>query len=124
MSGQPSDPPETVRRDPGEDPAERRRSPRIQMPRTGGPVSVVGAAVVNVSAGGMMIESLVPMETDVVLPLRISISGRRCDVSTRVAVCTQAPGEGRKHYRLGLEFVSLSADVRERLAEALHPHPA
>jgi len=92
------------------------------MPRSGGPVSVVGAAVVNVSTGGMMIESLVPMKPDVVLPFRISISGHRCDVSTRVAVCIPAPGEGRKHYRLGLEFVGLSAEVRERLGEALHPH--
>ena len=91
------------------------------MPRSGGPVSVVGAAVVNVSTGGMMIESLVPMKTGVVLSFRISISGRRCDVSTRVAVCNSAPSEGRKHYRLGLEFVGLSTEVRERLGEALHP---
>ena len=92
------------------------------MPRSGGPVSVVGAAVVNVSTGGMMIESLVPMTPDVVLPLRVSIAGQRYDVSTRVAACIPAPGDGRRHYRLGLEFVGLSAEIRERLGEALHGH--
>ena len=37
--------------------AERRRAERVPMPATGGPVSVVGARLVDVSPYGMMIES-------------------------------------------------------------------
>src|SRR5215510_13637631 len=54
---------------------ERRRSERIPVPARGGAISVVGARVVNVSAHGMLIESLVPMERELILTLRVVVAG-------------------------------------------------
>jgi hypothetical protein len=82
-------------------------------------VSVVGAQLLNVSAYGALIESLVPMETDSVMPLRLIVCGVKVDIEARVANCYAVAGEKRRMYRTGLEFVTLPADVRERLAEAL-----
>jgi hypothetical protein len=103
---------------------EQRRSPRYPVPKTGGPVSVVGAKVVNVSSHGLLIESLVAMEAGASLPLRLVILGEKVDVNARVAQCVAAQGEKRRVFKIGLEFVSLPADARERLAEALKPLPA
>jgi hypothetical protein len=97
---------------------EHRRGPRYPAASTSA-VSVVGAQLLNVSAYGALIESLVPMETDAVMPLRLIVSGSKVDIEARVANCYSVPGEKRRVYRTGLEFVSLPADVRERLAEAL-----
>lgn len=107
----------------GPDGIEHRRGPRYPQPPFGGAVSVVGAQLVNVSAYGALIESLVPMETDAVMPLRLIVSGCKVDVEARVANCTAVAGEKRRVYRTGLEFVSIPAEVRERLAEALKVAP-
>ena len=97
---------------------EQRRGQRYPATASSA-VSVVGAQLLNVSAYGVLIESLVPMETDSVMPLRLIISGTKVDVDARVANCYAVAGEKRRVYRTGLEFVSLQPDVRERLAEAL-----
>jgi c-di-GMP-binding flagellar brake protein YcgR len=89
------------------------------MPPTGGLVSVVGARLVNVSAHGMMIESPVPMETDCVLQFRLVVAGEKVDVEARVANCHVRPGEKRKTYGVGLEFVKIPEDARQRLVQAL-----
>ena len=106
---------------------ERRRCARIPMPPTGGPVSVVGARLVDVSPYGMMIESPVPMEEDSVLQFRLAVEGRKADVSARVACCTARAGT-RHAYGVGLEFVELPSDLREQIREVLHrlasAHPA
>lgn len=104
--------------------AEQRRSPRYPVPPFGGAVSVIGAQLVNVSAHGLLIESLVPMETDAVLPLRLSITGSKVDVEARVAQCNAVKGDKRRVYRIGLEFVSLPVKVRERLGEVLKARAA
>ena len=98
---------------------EHRRGPRYPVSPYGGAVSVVGAQLLNVSAYGALIESLVPMETDAVMPLRLIVSGSKVDVEARVANCSAASGEKRRVFRIGLEFVTIPADARERLAEVL-----
>jgi PilZ domain len=107
--------------------AERRRCARIPMAPTGGPVSVVGARLVDVSPYGMMIESPVPMKEDSVLQFRLVVEGRKTDVSARVACCTARPGL-RHAYGVGLEFVDLPSDLREQIRNVLHrlanSHPA
>ena len=107
--------------------AERRRCARIPMAPTGGPVSVVGARLVDVSPYGMMIESPVPMKEDAVLQFRLAVEGRKADVSARVACCTARAGT-RHAYGVGLEFVELPSDLREQIREVLHrlasAHPA
>lgn len=97
---------------------EHRRGPRYPVPPSGA-VSVVGAQLVNVSAYGAQIESLVPMETDAVMPLRLIVCGSKVDIEARVANCYSVQGEKRRMYRTGLEFVSIPAEARERLAEVL-----
>jgi hypothetical protein len=100
---------------------ERRRVERIPMAPTGGPVSVVGARLVDVSPYGMMIESPVPMKEDAVLQFRLVVDGRKIDVSARVACCTARAG--LKHaYGVGLEFVDLPTEVREQIRGVLARH--
>lgn len=96
---------------------ERRRAPRVPM-LPGGPVSVVGAKIVNVSEFGMMIESPVPMERELVLRFRLVVSGEKADVEARVAGCSRRP---RRRFGVGLEFTKIGDDLRRRLVEALHP---
>lgn len=98
---------------------EHRRGMRYPTLPFGDAVSVVGAHLVNISAYGALIESPVPMETDAVMPLRLIISGTKTDIEARVVQCNAAQGEKRRVYRIGLEFVTTAADVRERLSEAL-----
>jgi len=80
-------------------------------------VSVVGATLVNVSAHGVLIESLVAMEADAELPLRLVIKGAKVDIQSRVVQCVAFQGEKRRVYRIGLEFVSPPPELKERLAE-------
>jgi hypothetical protein len=98
--------------------AERRRAERIPMPATGGPVSVVGARLLDVSPYGMMIESPVAMTQDAVLQFRLSVAGQKTDVSARVACCTSRAGV-RHAYGVGLEFLNLPGDVRDQIKDAL-----
>jgi hypothetical protein len=97
---------------------ERRRCARVPMAPTGGPVSVVGARLVDVSPYGMMIESPVPMKEDAVLQFRLAVEGRKTDVSARVACCAARAGV-RHAYGVGLEFVDLPSDVREQIRDVL-----
>jgi hypothetical protein len=100
---------------------ERRRSERVPMPATGGPVSVVGARLVDVSPYGMMIESPLAMSQDAVLKFRLSVEGRKADVSARVACCR--PRAGVRHsYGVGLEFLDLPAEVRDQIRDVLLRH--
>ena len=103
----------------GPDGLDRRRGDRVPMPTTGGPVSVVGARVLNISPFGMMIESLVPLEPDAVLALRLIIGGQKFDVETRVAACTPITGGPRRGFGIGLEFAHLPENVREHLKRVL-----
>jgi hypothetical protein len=91
------------------------------MAPTGGPVSVVGARLVDVSPYGMMIESPVAMKEDAVLQFRLAVEGRKTDVSARVACCTARAGL-RHAYGVGLEFVDLPSDLREQIRDVLHRH--
>lgn len=84
---------------------------------------MVGAQLVNVSPHGALIESLVPMEADAVMPLRLVIAGKKVDVGARVAQCAGTIAGRRRVYRIGLEFVSLPPGVKEQLVAALKPAP-
>ncbi len=103
---------------------EQRRAPRYALPPFGGAVSVVGAQLVNASAYGVLIETLVPMETESVMPLRLVIAGEKTDVEARVVQCVAAPGDKRRAYRIGLEFVWVHPAVRDQLAEVLRSSAA
>jgi hypothetical protein len=97
---------------------ERRRAERVPMPETGGPVSVTGARLLDVSPFGMMIESPVALTEDAVLKFRLSVDARKVDVSARVAACSARPG-ARHAYGVGLEFLDLPPDVRDQIRDVL-----
>lgn len=84
---------------------------------SGGAVSVVGAALVNVSSYGMLIESPVPLEREAVMQFRLLVAGEKTDVDARVAACAPVPG-GRR-YSVGLEFVRIAPDAQQRLVRVL-----
>jgi hypothetical protein len=97
---------------------DRRRAPRIPVP-PGGPLSVVGARLVNASPYGMMIHSPVPMDRNAILPLRLVLADDKIDVQTRVAACWRTWIGQKKVYGIGLEFTVLPDPVRERLRDTL-----
>jgi PilZ domain len=101
---------------------ERRRAERVLMAPTGGPVSVVGARLIDVSPYGMMIESPLAMAEDAVLQFRLAVEGRKTDVSARVACCTQRAG-ARPTYGIGLEFLDMPSEVRDQIRDVLARHP-
>jgi PilZ domain-containing protein len=98
---------------------ERRRSERIPVPSRGAAISVVGARVVSISAHGMWIESLVPMERERTITLRVVVAGEKIDVEARVACCSLLASSRRRVYGVGLEFAALPETSQERLRETL-----
>jgi hypothetical protein len=93
------------------------------MPHLGGVVSVVGARLVNVSVGGMLIESLVPLESESVHRFRLIVAGENVDVEARVASCIAKPGEKRRSYGIGMEFQRMPPGAKERLVQVLSELP-
>jgi hypothetical protein len=103
---------------------ERRRSERFPLPPRGGAISVVGARLVNVSAHGMLIESMVPMEENQTLQLRVVVAGEKADVEARVACCSVLTSGRRRLWGVGLEFTSIAEDVQRRMLAVLQAKPA
>jgi hypothetical protein len=97
---------------------EHRRAPRLVVPPVEGPISVVGARLLNVSSYGLLIETPLSMDAGQTMPLRMLVLGEKLDVEARVVDCRR--GQGPRRYHVGLEFLSLPPAARERLAEALH----
>ena len=111
----------------GPDPAgraapERRRAARVRMSDVNASVRVIGATLVDVSPFGMRIESPVAIQPDTVLPFRIVVDGQTADVNCRVALCAPGAGVDQRRFGVGLEFLDLGADARNRLREALQRH--
>jgi len=98
---------------------ERRRSERFPLPPRGGEIAVVGARLVNVSVHGMLIESMVPMEENSTLQLRMLVAGQKADVEARVACCSTLSHGRRRLYGVGLEFTAIPEAAQKRLRELL-----
>jgi hypothetical protein len=86
-----------------------------------GPVTVVGAHIVNVSPYGMLIQSPLAMVPGAVHRFRLVIGREQRDVEARVAMCLSA---GTHRYDVGLEFVGSVDDLRARLKQALASLPS
>jgi Tfp pilus assembly protein PilZ len=97
---------------------ERRRAERITMPPVGGPVSVAGARLLDVSPYGMQVETPIAMAVDSRMEFRLTVSGAKHDVEARVASCRPVTG-GRRAYGVGLEFTRVPDGLREQLRELL-----
>jgi hypothetical protein len=98
---------------------ERRRSERIPVPSGGGGIAVIGARVVNVSAHGLLIESLVPMEREQTLTLRVVVAGEKADVGARVTRCSVLGSSRRRVFGVGLEFAAFPEPAYRRLLDTL-----
>jgi Tfp pilus assembly protein PilZ len=88
------------------------------MPPVGGPVSVAGARLLDVSPYGMQIETPIPMSADSSMEFRLTVSGVKHDVEARVANCRPVPG-ARRAFGVGLEFTRVPDGLREQLRELL-----
>ena len=95
----------------------RRRAPRVPMAE-GGPVTVVGAKLLDMSPFGMMVESVMPLPVDSTHAFRVVVEGVRRDVKARVACCTPRPGP-RRAFGVGLEFVDADTEWREHVRSVL-----
>jgi c-di-GMP-binding flagellar brake protein YcgR len=102
---------------------ERRRALRFPMPPDGGVVSVVGARLLNVSAGGMLIESLTPLESESIHRFRLIVAGEKMDIEAKVASCVARPGEKRRSYGIGMEFKRMPPGAKEQLGQVLSGLP-
>jgi c-di-GMP-binding flagellar brake protein YcgR len=89
------------------------------MPPDGGVVSVVGARLLNVSAGGMLIESLMPLESESVHRFRLIIAGEKVDIEAKVASCVARTGEKRRSFGIGMEFKRMPPGAKEQLGQVL-----
>lgn len=98
--------------------AERRRVERVPMGASG-PVSVVGARLLDVSCYAMRIESPVLLEDGAVLRFRLVVAGEKADVDARVINCVGNWRGSRRVFEVGLEFEGLSPALRDRLADTL-----
>jgi hypothetical protein len=84
--------------------------------KSSGPVTVIGAHLVNVSPYGMLIHSPLPMQPEAVHRFRLLIENEQEDVEARVAMCQP---EGKHRFDVGLEFVGRVDDLRTRLIRVL-----
>ena len=110
-----------ARRSTGPDGVERRLAPRLRSDDLAEPVFVIGSRLVNIGAGGLMLEAPVPLAPDSTLHLCLVLGGERSEVDARVRGCSpRSPGQGRA-WGVGVQFENLEPAARERLERALLP---
>jgi Tfp pilus assembly protein PilZ len=82
------------------------------------PVSIVGARLLDISAGGVLIDAPVPLAPDSTLHVRLVVAGVKTELEARVAGCRRLHGSSRP-WGIGLEFSEISKEARQRLERAL-----
>ncbi len=107
--------------EPSDGSSERRRAPRYEPTQLREDVYVVGARLLNIGAHGAMLEAPVPLPSDSDLRLHLMVGGLRTRVEGRVCGCLPRRDGRRQVWFVGIEFVSMSVEDRERLALALVP---
>jgi hypothetical protein len=84
-----------------------------------GPVSVVGARLLDVSCYAMRIESPVVLDDGAVMRFRLVVAGEKADVDAKVVNCVPGWRGSRRVFEAGLEFQGLPPALRDRLAMTL-----
>jgi len=69
------------------------------------------APVVNISTGGMLIESPDPLPLLSTQPIRVMLEGETIAVQSRVRHIKEAKIDDTTYYQIGLEFVSPSTSL-------------
>jgi PilZ domain len=98
---------------------ERRRSPRRDPAELTESVTVIGTRLLDISQHGLQMEAPVPLAPESSIRLRLLIGGVRTEVGVRVAACRKRAVTRGRPWGVGVEFVELSDEARERLARAL-----
>jgi hypothetical protein len=109
----------TARRATGPEGIERRRAPRLEPEELAEPVFVIGSRLVNIGPDGLMMEAPVPLAPESIVHLHLVVGGERAEVEGRVAGCVPRPHGSGRGWGVGVEFKSMPAPARERLARAL-----
>jgi Tfp pilus assembly protein PilZ len=78
----------------------------------------MGARLLDVSAGGLLIDAPVPLAPDSRLQVRLVVGGVKTQLETRVAGCRRLHGSSRP-WGIGLEFSKIPTETRDRLERAL-----
>ena len=97
---------------------ERRKAVRSAPDQLSEPVSVVGARLLDVSAGGVLIDAPVPLAPDSTLRVRLVVGGVKTELETRVTGCRRLHGSTRP-WGVGLEFADVPKEMSLRLERAL-----
>jgi hypothetical protein len=97
---------------------ERRRALRAEPDELAEPVSVVGTRLVNICHDGLMIEAPVPLAPDSRLQIRLVVAGVKSELEARVAQC-RPRGPAGGHWAVGVEFIQVPHETRERLTRVL-----
>jgi hypothetical protein len=72
--------------------------------------------LVNLSRGGALLETRLPLVRDSIHRLRLAVQGQALDVQARVChVAALAPGSAGERFLVGLEFLALPAAVLEHI---------
>jgi PilZ domain len=95
---------------------ERRRAARLTPDELVEPVSVAGARLLDISAYGLQIETLVPLAPGSSVRLQLLVGGVKSEVGARVTDCRRRSGRA---WGVGLELTDLPDGLRARLARAL-----
>ena len=83
-------------------------------------MSIVGGRILDVSAHGMRMESFMALESESVHRFRLVVAGEKLDVDCRVACCLRLDPVKRR-FGVGMEFVGMSDEHRDKLAAAIMP---
>src|SRR5687767_11427147 len=69
--------------------------------------------VLNISRGGALIRSAVPIPADSAAPIKVTVDGQQVTLDARVRHMKHVPGDVGEpaHYLIGLEFVSMPATL-------------
>lgn len=72
--------------------------------------------LVNLSRGGALLETRLPLVRDSIQRLRLGLQGQTLDVQARVChVATLSPGPNGERYLVGIEFLALPGAVLEHI---------
>ena len=108
-------------------PNPKRAAERVDVPGqvTGAVTVFQEMTILNISIGGMLMESPAALHNDSLHDFRLSLDGRSVVVKGRVVYCKIGElREGGVLYRCGVEFVELAPHVADAIGEFVKVHKA
>ena len=109
------------------EPNPKRAAERVDVPGqvTGAVTVFQEMTILNISVGGMLMESAAALHNDSLHDFRLTLDGRSVVVKGRVVYCKIGElREGGVLYRCGVEFVELPPHVQTAIGEFVKVHKA